>query len=169
MLKHHHTPNFQSNQCGSSQVQTIDAPLPLVWSLIRRFDNPQGYKQFIKKCNILVGDGGVGSVREVVVMSGMPAAVSLERLDTLDDERFVMKFSMIGGDHRLLNYKSTITLHEEEEEEACGEKTVVIESYVVDIPAGSSGDDTCSFANTIVGCNLRALARITEGMLYKAN
>ncbi|KAI9120283.1 hypothetical protein K1719_007316 [Acacia pycnantha] len=149
MLSLHHTPNLSPNQCGSNQVQIIDAPLPLVWSLIRRFDHPQSYKQFIRSCNILAGDGGVGSVREVVVMSGMPAGVSMERLDKLDDDQHVMKFSMIGGDHRLLNYRSTITLHEEEGEGYEG-KTVAIESYVVDIPAGSSGEDTCSFANTIV-------------------
>lgn len=163
MLSRYHTHIISSNQCSSNQVQTIDAPLPLVWSLIRRFDHPQGYKQFIRNCKILVGDGGVGSVREVLVMSGMPAGVSRERLDKLDDEMFVMKFSIIGGDHRLLNYRSTITLHEEEEE-GCEGKTVVIESYVVDVPAGSSVEDTCSFANTIVGCNLRSLARKTEHM-----
>ncbi|KAK4271700.1 hypothetical protein QN277_020352 [Acacia crassicarpa] len=168
MLSLHHTSNLSPNQCGSNQVQIIDAPLPLVWSLIRRFDHPQGYKQFIRSCNILAGDGGVGSVREVVVMSGMPAGVSMERLDKLDDDQHVMKFSMIGGDHRLLNYRSTITLHEEEGEGYEG-KTVAIESYVVDIPAGSSGDDTCSFANTIVSCNLSSLARISKQMFCKIN
>ena len=111
---------------------------------------------------MLSGNGGIGSVREVIVMSGLPAEVSVERLDTLDDDEHVLKFSIIGGDHRLVNYSSTITLHEEEEK--YGGKTVVIESYVVDIPEGSSGEDTCSFADTIIGCNLRSLAKITEGM-----
>ncbi|MED6175815.1 Abscisic acid receptor pyl11 [Stylosanthes scabra] len=162
MESHHNTSsNLKSNQCSSSLVQTINAPLDLVWSIIRRFDYPQGYKQFIKSCAMLSGDGGIGSVREVLVMSGLPAEVSVERLDTLDDDQHVLKFTIIGGDHRLLNYSSTITLHEEEER--FGGKTVAIESYVVDIPAGSSREDTCSFADTIVGCNLRSLAKITEG------
>ncbi|KAK7302946.1 hypothetical protein RJT34_13843 [Clitoria ternatea] len=165
MLNTYHAPKHSSNQCGSSLMQTIDAPLSLVWSLIRRFEYPQGYKLFVKKCNMLSGDGGIGSIREVVVNSGLPAGVSVERLDKLDDEKHVLKFSIIGGDHRLANYSSTITLHEEEEN--FGGKTVAIESYVVDVPVGSSGDDTCSFANTIIGCNLRSLAKITEEMVCK--
>ncbi|GLT54799.1 hypothetical protein SLA2020_279660 [Shorea laevis] len=70
---------------------------------------------------------------------------------------------IIGGDHRLLNYRSTTTLHEEEEEKGvmC---TVVIESYVVDVPVENTKEDTCTFADTIVGCNLRSLARMTENM-----
>lgn len=108
-----------------------------------------------------VGDGGEGSVREVVVMSGLPAETSIERLDKLDDDTHVMVFSIIGGDHQLANYRSTTTLHEEEDHE---KKTVVIESYVVDIPGGSCKEDTCSFADTIVGCNLRSLARVSEKM-----
>lgn len=167
MLESYHISNLSSNQCGSSLIQTIEAPLPLVWSLIRRFEFPQGYKQFVKNCTLLAGDGSIGSVREVMVMSGLPAGVSVERLDKLDDDQHVLKFSIIGGDHRLVNYSSTITLHEEEEK--YGGKTVAIESYVVDIPAGSSGEDTCSFADTIISCNLRALAKITEEMVCKAD
>ncbi|KAI4298147.1 hypothetical protein L6164_031741 [Bauhinia variegata] len=163
-LRLHHSPKLSSDQCGSTVVQTIDAPLPLVWSLVRRFDYPQGYKQFVRSCTMLNGDGGIGSIREVEVMSGLPAGVSVERLDMLDDEMHVMKFSIIGGDHRLANYSSTTSLYEEE-----ATKTVVIESYVVDIPEGSSKEDTCSFADTIVGCNLRTLARITEKMVCKTS
>ncbi|XP_014518728.1 abscisic acid receptor PYL12-like [Vigna radiata var. radiata] len=166
MLKTYHNSKLCSNQCGSSLMQTIDAPLPLVWSLIRRFENPQGYKLFVKKCTMVAGDGGIGSVREVMVTSGLPAGVSVERLDKLDDEKHVLKFSIIGGDHRLVNYSSTITLHEEEEK--YGGRTVAIESYVVDVPAGSSEEDTCCFANTIIACNLRSLAKITEQMVRKA-
>ncbi|ESW20038.1 hypothetical protein PHAVU_006G175700 [Phaseolus vulgaris] len=165
MLNNYHTSKLCSNQCGSSLVQTIDAPVPLVWSLIRRFENPQGYKLFVKKCTMLAGDGGIGSVREIMVTSGLPAGVSVERLDNLDDDKHVLKFSIIGGDHRLANYSSTITLHEEEEKH--GGKTVAIESYVVDVPTGSSSEDTCAFANTIIACNLRSLAKITEEMVCK--
>lgn len=49
-------------------------------------------------------------------------------------------------------------------QEVKGRKTVVIQSYVVDVPAGSSKEDTCLFANTIIGCNLRSLAKVTERM-----
>ncbi|KAE8723000.1 Abscisic acid receptor PYL5 [Hibiscus syriacus] len=151
------------NQCGSSLVQAIDAPLPLVWSILRRFDNPQAYKQFVKSCTLSAGDGGIGSVRQVMVVSGMPAATSMERLDRLDDDTHVMMVSIIGGDHKLLNYRSTTSLHKSRNEEGNGGgKTVVVESYVVDIPAGNSKEDTRSFADMIIGCNLRSLARVTE-------
>ncbi|KAB2081883.1 hypothetical protein ES319_A05G161300v1 [Gossypium barbadense] len=164
MKNQYHTPQLSSNQCGSSLVQTIDAPLPLVWSIIRRFDNPQAYKLFVKSCKLRSGNGGIGSVREVMVVSGLPAATSTERLDELDDECHVMMISIIGGDHRLVNYLSTTTLHEISEEGMNRGKTEVVESYVVDVPAGNSKEDTCCFANMIIGCNLRSLARITEKM-----
>ncbi|XP_021294998.1 abscisic acid receptor PYL11-like [Herrania umbratica] len=162
MGKQYRTPNLSPIQCGSSLVQTIDAPLPLVWSIIGRFDLPQVYKQFIKSCTLSAGTGGIGSVREVMVVSGLPVATSTERPDELDEDSHVLMVSIIGGDHRLVKYRSTTTLHEIEE--GRGGKTLVMESYVVDVPAGSSKEDTCSFADMIIGCNLRSLARVTEKM-----
>lgn len=92
----------------------------------------------------------------------------MERLDNLNDDLHVMAFSIIGGDHKLANYKSTTTLHHEERESGGGGgKTVVIESYVVDVPVGSSKEDTCLFADTIIGCNLRSLAKISEDIAAK--
>ncbi|KAK9936586.1 hypothetical protein M0R45_013419 [Rubus argutus] len=165
----HHDQALLPNQCGSSLSQTIDAPLPLVWSIIRQFDNPQAHKQFVKSCTMRAGDAGTaGSIREVIVSSGLPGSSSMERLDKLDDDKHVMNFSIVGGDHRLANYSSITTLHKEDEEEekqgGRSKKTVVTQSYVVDVPAGSSKEDTCLFADTIVGCNLRSLAKVTEKM-----
>ncbi|KAK6917683.1 Polyketide cyclase/dehydrase [Dillenia turbinata] len=159
MMSQYHSPKLAPNQCGSSLIQTIDAPLPLVWSMVRKFDNPQAYKQFVKSCSMQAGDGGAGSIREVSVISGLPAGKSTERLDKLDDDSHVMVVSIIGGDHRLVNYRSTTTVQGDEK------MSVVIESYVVDIPAGSSKEDTCLFADTIIACNLRSLARISEKMV----
>ncbi|XP_016694467.1 abscisic acid receptor PYL11, partial [Gossypium hirsutum] len=159
---------FITNQCGSSLVQSIDAPLPLVWSILRRFDNPQAYKQFVKSCTLSLDDGGIGSVREVMIVSGMPVAMSMEGLDRLDDDLHVMMVSI--GDHKLVNYRSTTSLHEiGSEEEGNGGRTVVLESYVVDVPAGNSKEDRCSFADMIIGCNLRSLARVTEGLANSNN
>lgn len=92
-----------------------------------------------------------------------PAERSTERLDRLDDDLHVMVVSIIGGDHKLVNYKSTVTLHEVDGGGGGG-GTVVVESYVVDVPADSCGEDTCLFADTIIGCNLKSLAKITENM-----
>ncbi|WZZ73380.1 hypothetical protein YC2023_084750 [Brassica napus] len=154
----------QQHRCGSTLVQTINAPLPLVWSILRRFDYPQAYKQFVKTCDLSSGDGGEGSVRDVTVVSGLPAGYSIERLDELDDESHVMAISIIGGDHRLLNYRSKTTAFVAAEEE---EKTVVVESYMVDVPKGNSVEETTSFADTIVGFNLKSLAKLSENMAPK--
>ncbi|XP_030547201.1 abscisic acid receptor PYL12-like [Rhodamnia argentea] len=173
MVRLHHTPDFLPNQCGSCLTQTVSAPLPLVWSLVRQFANPQAYKQFVRSCRVVAGDGGTaGSLREVTVVSGLPACCSRERLDLLDDELHVMVFSIVGGDHRLVNYRSTTTLHEDDREEegegAAGRpddnRTTVIESYVVDVPKDSNEEDTRSFAETIIRCNLRSLAEVSEKM-----
>ncbi|KAG6471309.1 hypothetical protein ZIOFF_066954 [Zingiber officinale] len=158
VVRRYHCRRTAPGQCSSVNVQYAAAPVPVVWSLVRRFDRPQDYKQFLRDCDLRAGDGGVGSVREVTVVSGLPAETSTERLDALDEERHLMSFTVLGGDHRLANYRSTITLH------GRGEGTVVVESYVVDVPQGNTGEETCFFADTIVRCNLKALASIAEEM-----
>ncbi|TXG47584.1 hypothetical protein EZV62_026878 [Acer yangbiense] len=82
-----------------------------------------------------------------MIVTGLPARTSTERLDKLDDELHV---SIIGGDHRLENYHSTTSLHGTEG----GQKTVVMESYVVDVPAGNSKEETCVFVDTIIDVRL---------------
>lgn len=71
-----------------------------VWSLVRRFDQPQKYKPFVSRC-VVQGDLKIGSVREVNVKSGLPATTSTERLELLDDEEHILGFRIVGGDHRL--------------------------------------------------------------------
>ncbi|KAL1560334.1 Abscisic acid receptor pyl12 [Salvia divinorum] len=157
-LHHTHSHNPKPNQCTSLAVQRVAAPLPLVWSILRRFDQPQAYKKLVKKCTIL-GGGGVGSVREVALVSGMPGRMSRERLDRLDEENRVMIYTVIEGDQRLENYQSTTTVHEAEDG---GGGAVVIESYVVDVPEGNTEEETRIFADTVLGCHLRYLARLSE-------
>lgn len=82
MVNLYHSHHPMPNQSSSIMIQKINAPLTLVWSILRRFDQPQVYKKFLRKCTMLVGNGGIGSVREVEVISGMPANVSRERLDS---------------------------------------------------------------------------------------
>ncbi|KAI8031747.1 Abscisic acid receptor PYL4 [Camellia lanceoleosa] len=164
VLQYHSHP-VGPNQSCSAVVQPIAAPISAVWSVVRRFDNPQAYKHFLKSCHVIVGDGDVGTLREVHVVSGLPAASSTERLEILDDERHVFSFSVIGGDHRLNNYRSVTTLHES----PTGFGTVVVESYVVDIPPGNTKDETCVFVDTIVRCNLQSLAQIAENLAKKSN
>lgn len=157
-LASYHAHSVGPHQCCSVVVQTTAAPLPTVWSVVRRFDKPQAYKHFLKSCHVIFGDGDIGTLREVHVVSGLPAASSTERLEILDDERHVLSFSVVGGDHRLSNYRSVTTLHPS----ATGIGTVVVESYVVDIPAGNTKEDTRFFVDTIVKCNLQSLAHMSE-------
>ncbi|XP_007219667.2 abscisic acid receptor PYL4 [Prunus persica] len=155
-----HVMSPNPNQCCSAVVQSIEAPVPTVWSVVRRFDNPQAYKHFLKSCQVIDGTGDVGTLRKVHVVSGLPAGSSTERLEILDDERHVLSFSVVGGDHRLENYRSVTTLHDS----PSGLGTVVVESYVVDVPPGNTKEETCVFVDTIVRCNLQSLAQIAESM-----
>ncbi|XP_009402223.3 abscisic acid receptor PYL4-like [Musa acuminata AAA Group] len=148
-----------AHQCCSALVQHVAAPVATVWSVVRRFDQPQAYKHFVKSCHVIDGDGDVGTLREVRVVSGLPAATSRERLEILDDERHVLSFRVVGGEHRLANYRSVTTLHPEGDD-----GTVVVESYVVDVPAGNTREDTRVFVDTIVRCNLHSLAGTVENL-----
>lgn len=157
------------NQCCSAVVQSIDAPVESVWSVVRRFDQPQTYKHFIRSCDVIDGDGDVGTVREIHVVSGLPATTSRERLEILDEEQHVISFSVVGGEHRLKNYRSVTTLHAvapppNDLHYSSEEQTIVVESYVVDVPTGNTRDETHVFVDTIVRCNLQSLARTAEDL-----
>ncbi|XP_043695305.1 abscisic acid receptor PYR1-like [Telopea speciosissima] len=161
-----HSDAISSGKCSSLLAQRIFAPAGTVWSIVRQFDKPQTYKHFIKSCSIKEDSPSpitVGCLREVNVISGLPAETSTERLDVLDDERKVVGFTNIGGEHRLRNYRSVMSVNEFKKE---GEKiwTVVLESYVVDVPEGNTEDDTRMFADTVVRLNLQKLASVTEGL-----
>ncbi|VYS63162.1 unnamed protein product [Arabidopsis thaliana] len=158
----------KQKRCRSSVVETIEAPLPLVWSILRSFDKPQAYQRFVKSCTMRSGGGGgkggegKGSVRDVTLVSGFPADFSTERLEELD-ESHVMVVSIIGGNHRLVNYKSKTKVVASPEDMA--KKTVVVESYVVDVPEGTSEEDTKFFVDNIIRYNLTSLAKLTKKMM----
>ncbi|KAL6183623.1 hypothetical protein ACLB2K_045034 [Fragaria x ananassa] len=158
-----HTYRVGPGHCSSLLAQRIHAPLETVWKVVRRFDKPQTYKHFIRSCTVKEGFVmRVGCTRDVNVISGLPAATSTERLDLLDEERHVTGFSIIGGEHRLRNYRSVTTVHGFERDGRIW--TVVLESYVVDVPEGNSEEDTRLFADTVVRLNLQKLASVTEAM-----
>ncbi|KAI0520225.1 hypothetical protein KFK09_007696 [Dendrobium nobile] len=163
----HHQYQVGPGQCSSLMAQQIRAPASTVWSVVRRFDLPQIHKHFIRNCAIKGGgDVQVGCLREVSVISGLPGSRSIERLDILDEDQRVTGFSIIGGEHRLRNYRSVRTVTKfggsDREEEGCDEWTVVLESYIVDVPEGNTEDDTRLFADTVVRLNLQKLASVSE-------
>ncbi|XP_024515683.1 abscisic acid receptor PYR1 [Selaginella moellendorffii] len=189
----------QPHQCANLLLQRIDAPVSAVWPMLRRFDTPQAYKRFVKACVIASGDGSsVGSLRNITLISGLPASCSTERLEILDDEHHIVSFRVVGGEHRLRNYASVTSLHEFEVSDGGGGSismaiatgggsaglrcssgdhgrtapatlaptrkvvTVVMESYVVDVPEGNTREDTRVFTDTVVRCNLQSLAKICQ-------
>ncbi|XP_050280261.1 abscisic acid receptor PYL9-like [Quercus robur] len=157
----HHRHEPKENQCTSALVKHIKAPVHLVWSLVRRFDQPQKYKPFVSRC-VVNGDLGIGSVREVNVKSGLPATTSTERLELLNDEEHILGIRIVGGDHRLRNYSSIITVHPEVIDGRPG--TLVIESFLVDVPDGNTMEDTRYFVEALIRCNLKSLADVSERM-----
>ncbi|KAI4376980.1 hypothetical protein MLD38_014679 [Melastoma candidum] len=144
--------------CTSLIAQRIEAPASHVWPFVRSFDSPQRYKHFIKSCDMR-GDGEVrvGCVRDVTVVSGLPASTSTERLELLDDEHRVLSFKVVGGEHRLNNYKSVTSVNEFLSEDGGGAYTIVLESYIVDVPEGNTAEDTKMFVDTVVKLNLQKL------------
>ncbi|EES17886.1 hypothetical protein BDA96_09G084600 [Sorghum bicolor] len=155
---HRHAP--AEHQCTSTLVKHIKAPVHLVWELVRSFDQPQRYKPFVRNCVVRGDQLEVGSVRDVNVKTGLPATTSTERLEQLDDDLHILGVKFVGGDHRLQNYSSIITVHPESIDGRPG--TLVIESFVVDVPDGNTKDETCYFVEAVIKCNLKSLAEVSE-------
>lgn len=158
-IKKHHRHQISDHQCTSVLLKHIKAPVHLVWSLVRRFDQPQKYKPFVSRC-VAKGNLEIGSLREVDVKSGLPATTSTERLELLDDDQHIFSVRIIGGDHRLRNYSSIISVHPEIIDGRPG--TLVVESFVVDVPEGNTKDETCYFVQALIKCNLKSLADVSE-------
>ncbi|KAG6501248.1 abscisic acid receptor PYL9-like [Zingiber officinale] len=162
LIRAHHTFPRAAGTCTSLITQRIEAPLRAVWPVVRCFARPQRYKHFVKSCRLVSGDGAsIGSVREVTVVSGLPASTSVERLEILDDDRHILSFRVIGGEHRLNNYCSVTSVTEFfDPDDHAKAYSVVLESYVVDIPDGNSDEDTKMFTDTVVKLNLQKLAAV---------
>lgn len=62
----------------------------------------------------------------------------------------------------LQNYSSIITVHPEIIDGKPG--TLVIESFVVDVPEGNTQEETCYFVNALINCNLKSLADVSQRM-----
>ncbi|CAO2842309.1 unnamed protein product [Amaranthus hypochondriacus] len=157
---HHH------HRCGGWILQTINAPLPLVWSIIKQFDQPHVFKKLVKTCTLISGSGEVGSIRRVCFASGQPGKTSIERLEKIDEEKHELVYRVIDGDHKLVNFHVSISCSEVEDENGIGNKrTLVEECYTVDVPEDSNEEDTRYFANTIIELNLKNLATVVERMV----
>jgi abscisic acid receptor (PYR/PYL family) len=72
-----HKHKLQAHQCGSILLQQMKAPVETVWSFTCWFDKPQVYKSLIQTCDVLEGNGGVGTVREIHLVSSIPVTSSI--------------------------------------------------------------------------------------------
>jgi abscisic acid receptor PYR/PYL family len=63
------------------------------------------------------------------------------------------------------NYSSILTVHPEVIDGRPG--TLVIESFVVDVPEGNTKDETCYFVEALLKCNLKSLAEVSECLVAK--
>lgn len=64
------------------------------------------------------------------------------------------------------NYSSIITVHPESIDGRPG--TLVIESFVVDVPDGNTKDETCYFVEAVIKCNLNSLAEVSEQLAVES-
>lgn len=166
IIRTHHTFPRSPNTCTSLIAHRVDAPARAIWRFVRDFANPNKYKHFIKSCTIR-GNGvkeiSVGTIREVSVVSGLPASTSVEILEALDEEKRILSFRVLGGEHRLNNYRSVTSVNEfvVTEKDKKRVYSVVLESYIVDIPKGNTEEDTRMFVDTVVKSNLQNLAVVS--------
>ncbi|CAA6672829.1 unnamed protein product [Spirodela intermedia] len=145
---HHHEPDQPAGTCTSLITQRIDAPLGAVWSIVRRFDQPERHKHLIKSCAVTQDDGGVDSVRELAVISGLPASTSIDRLEMLDERGTSSAF----GSSAVSTTSRTTGPSPPPPSSPAG-----LESYVVDIPKGNTKEDMRMFIDTIVKLKLQNL------------
>ncbi|KAF7153506.1 hypothetical protein RHSIM_Rhsim01G0176700 [Rhododendron simsii] len=59
-VSRYHAHAVGPNQCCFVVTQQISA----VWPIVRRFDNPQAYKHFVKSCHAVNGDGSIDIVKD---------------------------------------------------------------------------------------------------------
>ncbi|KAF8667034.1 hypothetical protein HU200_053206 [Digitaria exilis] len=77
-------------------------------------------------------------------------------------------FASLQGSRRIasMNYSSIITVHPESIDGRPG--TLVIESFVVDVPDGNTKDETCYFVEAVIKCNLTSLAEVSERLAVQS-
>ncbi|KAJ1685190.1 hypothetical protein LUZ63_016580 [Rhynchospora breviuscula] len=137
-LLHQH--GLGESQCTSALVKHINAPLDVVWSLVRRFDELQRQQSVMRE-----GGLEVGGIREIEVASGLPPTSSVEQLKLLDDIEHIIGFRKLNPE--LLVYTNIAPgLHKQEAWNYSG--------VVVDVPDGNTEEETCCFVEHLIECNL---------------
>ncbi|KAH7287629.1 hypothetical protein KP509_32G067200 [Ceratopteris richardii] len=111
----------------------------------------------------MAGELKEGSVRQVCVVSGLPAETSTEILEKFDEENHILGYRVLGGEHRLQNYSAITTLHSDLIDDKPA--TLVIESYIVDVPEGNTHEDTKFYVETLIKCNLKSLSDSCERLV----
>lgn len=85
----------------------------------------------------------------------------------LDSGGFICLTLFVSSLKYMQNYSSIITLHPEVIDGRPG--TLVIESFVVDVPDGNTQDETCYFVEALIKCNLKSLADVSERLAVQGH
>lgn len=90
---------------GQTRVEeTIDAAPDAVWDLVRDFGGIQRWNPTLDSCEL--DRPGVGGVRTIK----MGGSTVRERLETLDEERRTMSYSILEAPLPVRNYLATVEL-----------------------------------------------------------
>ncbi|KAG5557128.1 hypothetical protein RHGRI_007409 [Rhododendron griersonianum] len=67
-VSRYHAHAVGPNQCCFIVTRQISAPISVVWPVVRRFDNPQAYKHFVKRCHVVNDDGSIFSKSSTLLL-----------------------------------------------------------------------------------------------------
>ncbi|KAL3695783.1 hypothetical protein R1sor_009859 [Riccia sorocarpa] len=163
-IKQFHMLEARENQTRGFVFKEIEAPAECAWSFVRRFDRPQDYKEFLFDCVVMKGDGRQpGSVRHVIVKPELPGKDSLEELLILDEANRVLSFRILAGQHDLHSYKSVTSVVDRTLTNG-KPGSLVVESYVVDVPDGNTAEQTNTLVKTVIRTHLITLGQLARSL-----
>lgn len=114
-------------------------------------------------CIWVWGVGGILLVVHFGFLGSSPYVLLLSREGKTRDDGDCLNFSS----HYLQNYSSIITVHPKVIDGRPG--TMVVESFVVDVPDGNTKDETCYFVEALIRCNLKSLADVSERLAVQGH
>ncbi|GFQ06202.1 abscisic acid receptor pyl2 [Phtheirospermum japonicum] len=89
----------------------------------------------------------------------------MQMLEILHKERRVISLWVVYGKHRLKNYPSVMSVNGFVGGDGKA-YTVVLESYIVNIPEGNTGEYTMMFMDIVVKLNLQKLGMVAIANMH---
>lgn len=136
-----------------SMSMDLKVPADKVWDMIGSFNALPEWHPAVEKSEI-EGDGK-GSIRTLHLAGG---GTIRERLERIDDEDMVYSYSIVSGPLPVINYVSTLRLHESEDGKGC---TVEWESDFQ--PMGVPENDAVNAITGVYEAGLKNLQKMFGG------